>query len=319
MILKAPKYIQFFPSFRCNQDCTFCFNRDVSPVAEMTSDRIPDFLTILSNAGIHELDILGGEPTLYPNLFDIIDIAKQGDIKVFLSTNGSNTVMLEELSKRYADKERFRLGISINNDEISPELYNFILKYKPVLKGVVSTERVIPEAAASILQNHDMKYYLLFMDTISMPDLATCLSFPEYLRVLQNLKKRFKNIEGVYCSGFINSDTDSPVLQRIRCPAGTTKLSVMPDGSVYPCYLFFRHQDYKLGNIFQDNFSKIWGSPVLEFFRRFEGNKCPLKKCELFERCHGGCPAISLLLCNDIEAPEPRCFQLKANDGLFSL
>lgn len=311
MILTAPKYIQFFPSFRCNQDCTFCFNRDVSPVADMEGDEIPDFLRILSNAGIHELDILGGEPTLYANLFNIIEIAKRRGIKIFLSTNGSNPAMLEELSKRYPDGEHFCLGVSINNEDIPYDLHDFILRYKPILKGVISTERAMPEAVASILQNPDMKYYLLFMDTVSMSDLASCLSFPEYLRILQNLRKRFKNIEGVYCSGFINSGNDSPVLQKIRCPAGTTKLSVMPDGSVYPCYLFFRHQDYKLGNIFHDNFSKIWRSPVLEFFRRFDGNKCPFKKCELFERCHGGCPAISLLLCNDMEAPEPRCLNQK--------
>ncbi len=285
----------------------------------MTSDRIPDFLRILSNVGIHELDILGGEPTLYVNLFNIIEIARHRGINVFLSTNGSNPAMLEELSKRHPDRERFRLGVSLNKEYIAHELHDFILRYKPVLKGVVSNKRVISEAVKPLLQNPDIKYYLLFMDTVSMTDLAASLSFPEYLSILQNLKKGSKNIEGVYCGGFINSFSDSSVLQKIRCPAGTTKLSVMPDGSVYPCYLFFRHRGYNLGNIFYDDFSKFWGSPVLEFFRRFDGNKCPLRKCELFEKCHGGCPAISLLLCNDLEAPDPRCFQLKANAMLSSV
>lgn len=192
MILTAPKYIQFFPSFRCNQDCAFCFNRSVSPVADMNGDEIPDFLRILSNAGIHELDILGGEPTLYANLFSIIEIARHESIKVFLSTNGSNLAMLEELSKRYPEREHFCLGVSINNEEISHELHDFILKYKPILKSVISNKPLMPEALASILENRDMKYYLLFMDTVSISDLTTCLSFPEYMRILQNLRKSMR-------------------------------------------------------------------------------------------------------------------------------
>jgi radical SAM protein with 4Fe4S-binding SPASM domain len=81
-------------------------------------------------------------------------------------------------------------------------------------------------------------------------------------------------------------------LQHVRCPAGTTKLTVMPDGTVYPCYLLARHDEFMLGNMFYDDFEKIWKNPILDFFRNFEKNNCINTNCELFSSCHGGCPLL---------------------------
>jgi radical SAM protein with 4Fe4S-binding SPASM domain len=81
----------------------------------------------------------------------------------------------------------------------------------------------------------------------------------------------------------------------------------MPDGSVYPCNLFFGFEEFLLGNIFTDPFEEIWGHRQLSFFRTFSGNKCPRKDCELHHRCHGGCPAHSYAHFGKRSAPEPRC------------
>lgn len=277
------------------------------PIEDMEGSKIPDFLRILSEANIHEIDILGGEPTLYPYLSDIINIAQKLNMKVFLSTNGTNIGIIQEFSERYSDKEQFSVGISLNSKEISNELFDFIIKYKPVLKTVASKDKTIPNLIESILLKHDIKYYLLFMDAVAVTGLNNCLSFAEYMNMLSNLKKRFENVDGVYCSGFISRGNEDDILEKIRCPAGTTKLSIFPDGSVYPCYLFGSLQEFKLGNIFDDNFKKIWGSAVLDFFRSFEGNKCPSIGCKFFQKCHGGCPAVSKLLLNNLQVSDPRC------------
>jgi radical SAM protein with 4Fe4S-binding SPASM domain len=145
------------------------------------------------------------------------------------------------------------------------------------------------------------------MDTLNASALEQSLSFMQYYRTLQNIQSRFGNVEGVFCSGFIPGSDISAMLKGIRCPAGTTKLSVMPDGSVYPCYLLFGRPEFRLGNILNDNFKNILGSPILNFFRRFEENNCPNSACELFSLCHGGCPAVSLMIYGDLNAPDPRC------------
>lgn len=264
-------------------------------------------LRVMAKAGISELDILGGEPTIYPHIESLIDNALQNNIKVFLSTNGSDTNILKNIisKNRNPSRDFLNIGISINDAQLTKELYDFILCHKPFLKSVITRELVLPDAVKPLLQNHDLRHYLLFMDVIKNSDLDISLSFPEYFGILEKLQKKFPNIGAVYCEGFIPSSTGE--LNQIRCPAGTDKISVMPDGSIYPCYLFFSDENYKLGNILDNDLEKILRSPILDFFKRFKGNKCPVTNCKIYNRCRGGCPAVSLLITGDIESPEPRC------------
>jgi radical SAM protein with 4Fe4S-binding SPASM domain len=111
----------------------------------------------------------------------------------------------------------------------------------------------------------------------------------------------------VFCSGFLPDLEQYPQLLKARCPAGTTKLGIMPDGSVYPCNLFFGKEEYRLGNILSDPFDAIWRHSALAFFRTFSGNRCPRTSCALHARCHGGCPAHSYARFGKHSAPEPRC------------
>jgi len=263
-------------------------------------------ISVISDAGVKEIDILGGEPTLHPEFFQIIDIINNTKLKTTISSNGYNISLLERLSQKY-NNGCIKVGISINSNVISKELHEYIIEYKPFLKSICSKKQMIPDVAKNYLKQSDMKYYLLFMDTLHKDDLKKSLPFYEFFKKIEDLKNIHKNVDGVFCSGFVPDIENYPFLQYVRCPAGTTKLSVMPDGSVYPCYLFFRDNRFRLGNIFVDDFEKIWGNPILDFFRKFQKNSCVNKNCELFSACHGGCPAVSFLIYGSINAPDPRC------------
>ena len=311
MYTDFPQYIQFYPTLRCNLSCTFCFNRGISSKTEMNVKDFKKVISIISDVGVQEIDMLGGEPTLHPEFIQIVDIIYRNKIKTTISTNGSNIQILEELSKQY-NGNVIKIGVSLNSDILSRELHEYIIKYKPVLKSVCLHKRTIPETARNYLGLSDIEYFLLFMDTLYEDDLKTSLPFYEFLKALNNLKDIYKNVNGVFCSGFIPDTKNYPSLQHVRCPAGTTKISIMPDGSVYPCYLFSRHEEFKLGNILTDDFENIWGNPILNYFRRFDKNTCTNTRCELFSDCHGGCPAVSLLIYGDLNAPDPRCVVKRA-------
>ncbi len=205
------------------------------------------------------------------------------------------------------DSNLLRLGVSIHSRNLHEELHDYIIKYKPVLKSISTKKKMLPDCGRHYLEVPGIRYYLLYMDTPFPDDLRHSQPFPTFLRKLEALKKTCRNVDGVSCSGFIPDTENYPSLSSARCPAGTTKLSVMPDGSVYPCYLFFRHARFRLGNILSDDFRKIWQSPVLNYFRSFEANRCVHTACDIFSVCHGGCPAMSLLIYDDISGPDPRC------------
>ena len=147
----------------------------------------------------------------------------------------------------------------------------------------------------------------IFRDPLSAADLDDCLSYPEFADRLSALRREYPVSEGVVCGGFVPRGAYGGLSRAERCPAGTTKLSVLPDGSVYPCYLLFGRPEFRLGNLVEEPLGSILASPQLAFFRTFPGNVCPRRGCGHHAACRGGCPAVSLLVCGDLAAPDPRC------------
>ncbi len=290
-------YVQLFLTFRCNKGCNFCFNRGINENGDLTVDKFKRLSLILKNYGFHELDILGGEPLLHEDIIEVLRIACENFGSVYLSTNGSIVDQLERINKLFP---QIKVGISLN-EGTDEKTVRYIITKRPIVKSVVSKMRFAPETALYFI-NEGIPYYLIYRDILSAEELRDSMPFYEYLQKFNELKRSFKNVMPVYCEGFI-SEKD------YRCPAGTTKISIMPDGSVYPCYLFFRFNEFKLGNIFEDSLKDILNSPALDFFKRYRGNICPQEQCKLHSKCHGGCPAISYIFYKRLDRTDPRCLE----------
>jgi radical SAM protein with 4Fe4S-binding SPASM domain len=299
-------YIQFFPTLRCNASCGFCFNRGISSEQDIGIGDFYRIAHILNEAGIREIDFLGGEPTLHPELITLIDISCSKGLFVSLSTNGSDVLTLKSLSGKF-DSSQLTVGISLNGGPIDEALASYISEYKPLLKSVSTSKSFLPDSLIRFLDIPGIRHYAIFMDTLDASDLKNSLSFPQFYRSLNEHQAKCGSLEGVYCSGFITDAANCSDLDKVRCPAGTSKLSIMPDGSVYPCYLFFGQPKFRLGNILCDDLSPILNNPELDFFSRFEKNNCPDTTCKHLPFCHGGCPALSLIIHGDLNAPDPRC------------
>jgi radical SAM protein with 4Fe4S-binding SPASM domain len=299
--IAPPQYLQVFTTFRCNRACSFCFNGGIDRSGEIAIDDFSALTGAMRGSGIREIDVLGGEPTMHTGFFRMLDILKESGLRANLSTNGSNVRVLKGVAESRSGGNLL-MGISVNSDPIPEELHGFIETFRPRVKSVCSRRHALPMAARRYLGARGIECRLLYMDAVTEESLEDTLTFCEYMEILNGLKRTYGNLEGVHCGFLMDAG-----LRHVRCPAGTTKLSVLPDGSVYPCYLFFRHREFRLGNILEDGFESIWQSPVLDFFRKFRSNACTNKGCRLNESCHGGCPAISLLLAGDVEAPDPRC------------
>ena len=89
------------------------------------------------------------------------------------------------------------------------------------------------------------------------------------------------------------------------CSAGNNALTIMPDGTVYPC----RRLPIPIGNVLTDGFFKIWyGSDVLWRLRnpRNLGGKCG--DCSLLTQCRG-CRAMAYFSTGDYMAEDPQCWR----------
>ena len=298
----GPDYIQFYPTLQCNLSCSFCFNRALPPLQDMPLDAYENMIGVLAHAKVRTLDIIGGEPTMHPEIVGIIREAGAHGLHVNISTNGTNLRLLAEIM-RFGDA--VTTGISVNDREMFTQVRGFVQEHRPVVKMVFGPA-LDHALVKSILELGPKRFYLIYRDAMEKSELHAAVPFYQYAASLDTYYGP-ASVGMVYCSGFLPDVQEHPELAHVRCPAGTTKLGIMPNGDVYPCNLFFGKKEFLLGNILSDPFESIWNHGTLGFFRSFSRNACPATTCELYSRCHGGCPAHSFAHAGTLAAPDPRC------------
>jgi radical SAM protein with 4Fe4S-binding SPASM domain len=298
----GPDYIQLYPLLRCNRSCSFCFNHTMPFMEDM---EVIDFRTMLDRLRewpVAMIDLMGGEPTLHHDMPGLLRETGRRGLRVNMSSNGTNIPQLQDL---LAGFDNLSIGMSVNDRATFAEVRTFLHDHRPIVK-MVHTCALDVRLVQEILAQKPKTFYLLYKDALEDSQLGDTVPFDEFLPAAP---ERFKgqNVGTVFCSGFLPDRATYPELVKVRCPAGTTKLGIMPDGSVYPCNLFFGKPGFRLGNIITDELDSIWHHPVLSFFREFDGNRCPRRTCDLHKLCHGGCPAHAFHHTGDLAAPEPRC------------
>jgi radical SAM protein with 4Fe4S-binding SPASM domain len=313
----APSYVQFFPTLRCNQACDFCFNRGLPALPDVDPADFDRMLDLLLAAGVRVIDLLGGEPTLHPQLERLVASIAARRMRCTISTNGFGDLdVLERIEDRYGEPT-VRVGVSVNDDEIPERLASYIRRRLPMVKSLCRRDGRVSPALAGHLARRGAEFYLIFRDPLAAADLAECPSYAEYAATLADVRRRHPAAAGVACGGFVPAAKYAAVLRGTRCPAATTKISLLPDGSVYPCYLLFSRPEYRLGNLLADGFDAVWNHPRLEFFRSSAGNGCPRGECPDHAACHGGCPSVALLVTGDITAPDPRCNRVPERGQIY--
>jgi radical SAM protein with 4Fe4S-binding SPASM domain len=314
----APAYVQLYPTLRCNLACSFCFNRGLAAVEDLSPGDFERILDVLAAAGVGTVDLLGGEPTLHPHLAELLAALARRGMRTTVSTGGGGDLGPLERAGEPGDGAPVRVGVSVNSASVPGLLRDFIARRRPMVKSVCTRDWRVTTVVEEHLRRPGAEFFLLFMDALAPDDLRAALTFPEYAARLRAAQREHPAVRGVFCAGFIDDPAGTPLPVGVRCPAGTTKLSVLPDGSVYPCYLLFRRPEFRLGNLLTDPFEAIWSHPALEVFRTGRGSACPRRECPYHGKCRGGCPAASLLVAGDLAAPDPRCVRPFADGGASS-
>ncbi len=292
----------------------------------MSAENALNLLDIMLSLGIYDLDIMGGEPFLLSWMPSFLHAAIKEGIMVNISTNGSFPEVMEEF--RGLTPEKINIGISLegstaerhngmtnsaNFDKALLSINSLVsIGLNPIVKTVVSrTTMPDIQSIADLLTKSGVKrYFLIHMDMFTKADSAqqSTLSYPEFLGFFQEMKLTSTGIEINKVNASCFEKNTLP--KGVRCAGGVRKLSVMPDGSVFPCNLFQHAPEFNLGNIFIDPFSGIWPNPGLAFFRSFSSNKCSVIDCSNHASCTGGCPAHAFFHDYNVHGTDIRCRKL---------
>lgn len=127
-------------SYRCNNRCRFCA---VGDRARTDGDHLRQiqWTREARQQGVRLLDLDGGEPLLYPRLFDIIDAARDYD-RVTVTTNG-RMLAYGALARKLASRENLDLLISLHgaDESVHDALTRAPGSFRQTLQGIRNAVR----------------------------------------------------------------------------------------------------------------------------------------------------------------------------------
>jgi radical SAM protein with 4Fe4S-binding SPASM domain len=311
---EALEGILFLVTQACNLACHHCSWGSASVPEDFPRDFFYKIVKEVSSLGVKSLLISGGEPLLWPDLFDMISFASQ-KLRVSLSTNG--TLIGETEAQKV--KEAGVSEIAISLDGISARTHDDLRgkgNFQKTLQGIDSLKR---EGLGEKINLHFCLSKRSIDEAIDFPKFAEKLGIRKitYLsmkklgkasKVWNDLKPDresyqeflLKLYETFFTQGFpivVNSPLSGfrPVVkpqERVStCPFGT-QLIVDVKGGIYPCPgMFF--PDYRLGNVFDMSIEEAMRSPkfeaLKEAFRARQEKIGRCRSCTWRNLCRGGC------------------------------
>lgn len=334
-LLKSPFEITLYPTFRCNQDCLFCFVpsyyrcRKYSKDFDMNFKQAKYIIKQMIDADVRELQIVGGEPFLLSWMNSFLSYTTKMRVFTTVTTNGS--IISDKIVNKIPASEYLSINVSIHglretHDYLTKTEGAFIKAEKTVKalskRGVnVSVTCVVVEYNLKEIRDIILHFTKLGVNNFGLLypyAYGGASKFKEYpppevfWELTEKLKSEIKNvdIQSIGAFGFIKYGNRPPCKEKdpirwlgaLFCKAGTTKIDVLPNGDVVPCFPLYM----KIGNVFNEKLTKIWKSPLLEIFRN---GKIPqeCQECKFAYTCRGGCPIYRIERYGSLDRADGRC------------
>jgi radical SAM protein with 4Fe4S-binding SPASM domain len=327
-------YFQWHLTERCNKRCSHCYQNSYGK-EELPLSELERILHIMEDALVKwdrfgSLSLTGGEPFLRASdLFSLMILVDHADRFRYydILSNGSllDDEMLASLSKR---KKLRRVQVSLEGS--TPEINDSIRgngSYEEVLRAIRNLKKhnmtVSVMTTLSRINYHDIPHLIRLLDGEKVDTFAIerlipegrGLQLSEMLVSSAEVSELYKDLYRMqsemkytrilmYRPLFSLINPEDPNIGAL-CSVGNNALTIMPDGTVYPC----RRLPIPIGNIFNDGLFKIWyDSEVLWNIRSPDNMKGKCRDCDLIAVCRG-CRAMAYYCSGDYLAEDPQCWK----------
>lgn len=279
--MPAPRTAIVYPTYVCNQDCIWCeynaenTNKDLDRV--MSRDHLFKLIEDLRNLGVLGVEFCGGgEPTLHPNLAELVrDMHAKGQ-SIGLLTNG--TKLKGELASALVDCASY---VRVGFDGATPETANAVKRPKtPEARFETVCRNIAAMIALRNERNAKVKISIkVVLDQNNVHEIEACVQLAIQLQVdsiqfkaarlvaselteeqseqvnvtLAELRRRYPGMAVVGGTEKINMTT--------HCWLTPLQLTVDPMGEVYLC-CYYRHRKdrHSIGNCFETPLHDLWYS-----------------------------------------------------------
>jgi len=328
MEFSAPLTVNWTLSYRCNFACEHCYSRE-EECEELPLEKLQQIAAILAEAGVLFINFGGGEPLIYPQLFELSRYAADLGLNVSMNTNGWH--LDGECARQLQAAGFSSVGVSLDahhaaaHDDFRNCPGSFeravaaldhlqAVGLRSTMSTVISRlnyrhlEEILEVARAHGVGQvylHNFKCSGRGFKNREELDLSAEEWRAFYVEALE-LKERTEDLKISFDDPVIASlpgYNESGLVKGSTC--GKLSLHLRPNGDITPCGFI----PVTVGNILNEDFAELWhNSPVLKAMRHKEAQgKC--QSCGAFGDCLGGCTARAFATTGDFNQPDPHCWK----------
>ncbi len=305
----APYRMDLAITYRCNNDCSHCYNARPRDFAELPTSQWKVILDRLWEIGIPHVVFTGGEPTLRDDLAELIQHAQKNGQITGLNTNGRRL-----RDRRYLDSlvEAGLDHVQITLESHDAQIHDHMVNCRGAWNQTVAGIQNALDSSLFLMTNTTMLRHnapligetLEFLATLGVPTVglnaliysgkgATCGAglgeheLPPLLEMAKQITAAHNQRLIWYTpTQYCHFDPAALELGVKGCTAALYNMCIEPDGGVIPCQSYY----YQLGNLLNDAWDSIWNHDLSIRLRerRNIAEKC--HDCILLAECGGGCP-----------------------------
>ncbi|MFC1523189.1 radical SAM/SPASM domain-containing protein [Thermodesulfobacteriota bacterium] len=306
----------------CNLRCIYCYAASGIPLEnELTLEEILDSATQAIDLGAKKIIILGGgEPLLYPHLFEVIDHIKKQNVKVDLFTNGM--MITPERARELSDRN---VSVVVKMNSRNPEVQDLLAGHKGafcaiekglanlIAAGYPSENHSLGIETIVCRQNYDelpelwrwarSQGIIPYVEMMTLQGRAT--EHPELEVPIEKIRALFETLAEIDTREFNNSWTPHPPLAASQCARHEYSCTITAAGEVNPC----PGVNVSVGNIRENTLKEIIGkSHVIHELRNIRTHiKGRCSECAFGEYCYG-CRGHAYQVTGDYLAEDPLCW-----------
>ena len=292
--VRPPFIIILSPTFRCNLRCKGCYTLGYGLKPELDYEVVKRLIAECMGMGIYFITVLGGEPLMYPHLFQMIEEHSEVFFQVY--TNG--TLLSPEAAQRFRDLGNALVVISIEGDEKETESWRGKGVYKKIMQGFENLNRanMIFGTSATVTSKNEpvvssfnfvdqmielgsiIQNYFLYVPVNGQADLDLMVT-PEQRNHLREQVLAIRNSRPIFILDFWN---DGPYV--CGCiAAGRRYLHVNAKGDIEPCV----YTHVAMDNIKDTSLTEALKSPLFECIRSHQPhNGNHLRPCMIIDNPH---------------------------------
>ncbi len=333
-----PIMVSYAVTRRCNLRCPHCYSdaRDRPDPNELTTEEAVELIDDLASMGTRLIIFDGGEPTLRPDLPDLISHAADVGLSPLLGTNGMSDTLTPEYVEILRDAGLKAAAVSLDspNPEAHDEFRGVEGAWERTMEGIRNLRRAgIPFQIGFTLRRgslDDIEGMVGLAKELGAAALEVFEFIPvgrgaharryalsieerrDAVRKLVEIQMREEDltVRVIGCPQYwVEVERTVPEAERLRfvrscCGAGTRYATVLYDGTVLPCMLL----PIPVGNVRERRFSEIWNeSEVLRNLRDRSKLKGACRDCPYADVCVGArCRAYAET--GDYLAEDPGCW-----------